>query len=619
MFARRWSILYAISLLAATATSTFAVEFVVTDGGKPTEKLPAATPAVTVRSNIRPVDATMPGGSTSRGSSTNKMPVELLTPPSAATNYPDPSVPFVDPISPPAKPSVAVSDVAAPDFAVPDVTVPLETEAIQDPADSGRPIPTPSPCQACGEPLGDGSCNCGVGMGLPEMGRVPCDETGCSCDSCGPRGSCGCGTGHFGKSMVGGLGCVTNGLTDGARCAGSLGSGCGSAGGGIFNDGNCLSSSGSGADDTGWFLNLWLAQGFTYNENDPASGSNFPLTFNDRSDKYLLNQIYLSFGRAVSTSSWDLGGRIDLLYGTDYFFTTALGLETRQDGSPHWNSSDGPRGTGAALYGLAMPQAYVELGVPFANGTSVKFGHFYTILGYESVMAPENFFYSHAYMMQYGQPFTHTGMLADVSLNDSLSLLGGVTLGWDNWDNPNGKAGYLAGISWCPTSESSIAFSLAGGREDANANQDRTLYTIVYTRQMNSRLQYVIEHDFGTEGLAELDTNFNQDSAKWYGISQYLYYEASDTLTLGARVEWFRDQDNARVLGIPSETLVDGGNYYELTLGANYRPNCRWIFRPEIRWDYSDVAATGLGSQGMFDDFTKDNQLTLAGDLIFRF
>ena len=40
------------------------------------------------------------------------------------------------------------------------------------------------------------------------------------------------------------------------------------------------------------------------------------------------------------------------------------------------------------------------------------------------------------------------------------------------------------------------------------------------------------------------------------------------------------------------------------------------IARTEIRWDRSDVDAPLLGVTGMYDDFTKKDQLTMAVDLI---
>lgn len=60
-------------------------------------------------------------------------------------------------------------------------------------------------------------------------------------------------------------------------------------------------------------------------------------------------------------------------------------------------------------------------------------GHFYTIIGNEVVTAPDNFFYSHAYTMQYGEPFTHTGGLASWS-GEKVTVHGGVVNGWDKFD-----------------------------------------------------------------------------------------------------------------------------------------------------------------------------------------
>ncbi len=374
----------------------------------------------------------------------------------------------------------------------------------------------------------------------------------------------------------------------------------------------------------GIVLDFWLSQGFTWNTDDPDNNSNVPLTFNDRSNEYQMNQLYLALGREVSTSGgWDIGGRVDLLYGTDYFFTQSAGLETRTDGTPRWNSSDGPRraaGSSAAMYGLAMPQLYMELFAPIGPGIKFKLGHFYTAIGYESVMAPENFFYSHAFTMQYAEPFTHTGMLSEFALTRRLDVLAGFTRGWDNWEDPNSDLGFLGGFSWtAPSEKSSIALTVHSSSEDADGNNNRTVYSLVYTRRLGCRFQYIMQHDFGTEELAEVGQDGTNEVAKWYGINNYLLFDASDRLRLGIRAEWFRDQDNSRVLALPLESVTEGGNYFGLTAGANWQMADRWTLRPEIRWDWSDVEVPSLGREGMYNNFTERNQLTLATDMIFRF
>ena len=360
----------------------------------------------------------------------------------------------------------------------------------------------------------------------------------------------------------------------------------------------------------------WLAQGFTINPDDPNNRFNGPLTFNDRSNEYQLNQLYFAFENIVDRCGcgWDLGGRVDLLYGTDYFFTQAAGLETHSDGTPRWNSANGPRDDGtAALYGLAMPQLYAEVFAPIGNGLTIKMGHFYSIVGYESVMYTQNFFYSHSYARQYGEPFTHTGLLADYRLGDNWTLLGGFTRGWDTWEDVNDEQGFLGGLEWCRSDGcESLRFALHTGNEDDLGENNRTVYSMVYYRRLNNRAAYVMEHNFGVEDNAASREN-GEVPAHWYGITNYLVWQVNCESEFGVRVEWFRDEENARVLGIPLEGGV-GGNYVATTVGMNIYPSvCQGLqIRPELRWDWSDTEFESLGVEGMYDDFTDEDQFTAA-------
>ncbi|PQO48166.1 porin [Blastopirellula marina] len=375
-----------------------------------------------------------------------------------------------------------------------------------------------------------------------------------------------------------------------------------------------------------WFIKGWLDQGFTGNpdtdggENGPA-GTNGPLIFNDQANEYMLNQLYLSMGRNVSQDPycWDIGGRVDVMFGTDYFFVQAQGLETRSDNSQHWNSGNGPRNAGnAGLYGLALPQFYVEGNVPWGNGLNVKAGHFYTIMGYESVMAPENFFYSHSYTMQYGEPFTHTGIMLSYPTSSCMTWYGGVVRGWNNFEQPNGQVSYLGGFRWVsPHEATKLNFSIITGSQDPTGENNRTAYSLVFQQQINQCWTYVLEHNFGTEQNGRLKTDFTLGQATWASLSNYLYYSYNPCLDLGARFEWFGDPDNARVFGLSNDNISDGGNYYALTLGANYHPNGWFVLRPEVRWDYSDFTADGFS--GAFNNGTSKDQFTIGFDLITMF
>jgi len=370
----------------------------------------------------------------------------------------------------------------------------------------------------------------------------------------------------------------------------------------------------------------WIDQGFTGNFQKPSNNFNLPVTFNDRSNEYQMNQLYLFMERPVDFGGDELdwGFRADLLYGTDYFFTTATGLETRTDGSPRWNSSNGPRRNGAntyAMYGLAMPQLYAEFYAPWLSGVSIKAGHFYTPIGYEKVTAPDNFFYSHSYSMQYGEPFTHTGLLSTFQVNDQLQLLAGLTRGWDNWENSNHDLSLLAGIGWTSRDEATTAnFVMTSGDEDTNTDPgaNRTMFSLVLSHQFNDCLTYVFQSDYGIQDNGQINGAFQVVPAKWYSINQYLYYDVTETFAWGARFEWFRDQDFSRVLQLPAP-FASGGNYYGLTFGANWRPHPNVTVRPELRFDWSDTKSPFLNVQGPYRNFQEEYQVLLGGDVIIRF
>ncbi|MGI9442309.1 MAG: outer membrane beta-barrel protein, partial [Rubripirellula sp.] len=75
----------------------------------------------------------------------------------------------------------------------------------------------------------------------------------------------------------------------------------------------------------------------------------------------------------------------------------------------------------------------------------------------------------------------------------------------------------------------------------------------------------------------------------------------NDCTTLGARFEWLNSDGLAT-------TNVDE-DLYELTLGMNYRWCANLLFRPELRWDWSENAVTGV----------KDDRFSYATSAILTF
>ena len=78
----------------------------------------------------------------------------------------------------------------------------------------------------------------------------------------------------------------------------------------------------------------WLEQGITFNSVDPGDRSNGPVATNDIDSEYQMNQMWMYIDRPVKTdgSGWDIGGHVDIMYGTDWRFGINHGLEDRING-----------------------------------------------------------------------------------------------------------------------------------------------------------------------------------------------------------------------------------------------------------------------------------------------
>nr|WP_231617589.1 porin [Novipirellula aureliae] len=373
-------------------------------------------------------------------------------------------------------------------------------------------------------------------------------------------------------------------------CDSGCDSGCGPAGclgGGSLGDPLEL----FGSTDNGWSAGGWASIGY-HNEALPL--------FNSRPDEVQLQQAWLYAEKAIDTShGFDIGGRIDYIYGTDAQDTQSFGID-----NDHWdngwdNGSD---------YGSAIPQLYAEVGY---GDWSVKAGHFYTIIGWEVVQATGNFFYSHAYTMYNSEPFTHTGALATYNVNDNVTAYGGYVLGWDSGFEDNGDA-FLGGLSVALSDDLTVTYATVGGvfANNQDAYEKGYMQSIVADLALTENLQYIFQSDY-----LDSDDRTGATSRKTFGINQYLIYTLSDRLAVGGRFEWYDQEgvfnnDNGTPDDDTDDTLQQS-DVYELTLGLNYRPIANVVVRPEIRWDWDDDQLIGL------DD--GDHQTTFGIDSVITF
>jgi len=404
----------------------------------------------------------------------------------------------------------------------------------------------------------------------------------------------------------------------------------------------------------------WVEAGI--GANNWGSPFNGPITLADRNWQGQMNQLYLVNERVIDTSGggWDWGGRIDLLYGTDSIFTTARGLDAY--GVQRYGLENVASWPSSKDYGLAMPQLYGEIA---RDDLTVRIGHFYTIIGYEVVPAIGNFFYTHAFSMQY-EPFTHTGVLGIWTPGDGTTIYAGVTNGWDNFSdgmpmrgpwavlNPgypgaNNNSAFLGGAKFeTADKRQSLLITTSSGNEETPQGPtpasgslvgNRSIISTVYVNQLTDRLTYVFQNDNGWQFNSGYPAgNIGQPAglAQWTSFNQYLFWQFNERWTGGVRIEYFRDNNGYKVTAPLRNYCQAGnpgyyaggfaGNFWEMTWGLNYRANRNWLIRPELRYDWftpnAGVTARpygkGLG-QGIGTTGNQLGQFYGGCDAIFQF
>jgi hypothetical protein len=353
----------------------------------------------------------------------------------------------------------------------------------------------------------------------------------------------------------------------------------------------------------------WLDQGYTENFAHPANGSNGPVGYNGRSDDYTLDQAYLIFERVTKVENGcgiDYGGRVDLLYGEDQRYVVANGLDAKLNAP-------------GQFYGLALPQMYADLAI---NDWVFRAGHFLAPCGSESVMAPENFFYSHSYGFLYGQPTTLSGGYAMYKINDQWSANGGLDTGWNDWDSQTDHINYFGGINWTSKDQkTTFAFeSFLGDTDQINPSASRFHYCAVLTQKIGEKWHFTFEQNTGYDNGANVDPAGGFTHGTWISFAPYFIYDINACWSAGFRYEWVDDSDGTIIeeIGPPAVAPIKA-HYQDLTWGINYKPHQskNILVRSEIRYDVAnDSAPVG---QRPFDDGTKNTQLLWATDLIVKF
>jgi hypothetical protein len=331
------------------------------------------------------------------------------------------------------------------------------------------------------------------------------------------------------------------------------------------------------------------------------------------SNRFEMNQAVLYAERlpdSVQRDHVDLGYHLTALYGTDYRYTLAKGYFS------------GPWLNKQRQYGFDPTLEYIDVYIPqIAQGLNVRVGRFISVPGIEAQLAPNNYIFSHSLLYAI-DPFTDTGIIATVKLNDQWLVQLGLTAGHDvaPWTT-DAKPSGTACVSYTTQSVNNNFYICANGINDGkyaynNLQQyDATWYhKFSKTVHMATESWYMYERDVlavGGKIQPELGANAaycapgeQRCTAPEYAIVNFLQKELSVHNFLSFRSDFLDDKKGQRT-GYATK-------YSENTIAW-----CHWIgttvqIRPELRFERA-------WDRKAYDYGRRRNQFTAASDWIFHF
>ncbi len=397
----------------------------------------------------------------------------------------------------------------------------------------------------------------------------------------------------------------------------------------------------SGLVIDGISLSAQIQGGVIGNPYRPNSGMNFGQTITDRANQFMLNQILLTAAKPIDPENKEFqwGFKLQGMYGADARYTQFMGIFN--------NALPTSRNT----FDIVEANAVMRLPI-FSGGLDLKAGLYSTPLGFETIDPATNLFYSHSYTFQFGLPFKHTGMLAVAHVSDMLDIYAGVDTGANTTFGPlgenNSALGGIAGFGLNLMEGKLTVLALTHfGPENAsrflaplgiNANSKwRSYNDILITYKATDALTLVTEFNWVRDAYGYVNKPVNG-----FGVVQYASYALSDTLTLNARAEVWRDDNNYFVASfagpadpvrfqqaLPLKAAVYGAGgpsttYGSLTLGVTYKPDvpapiAGLMIRPEIRWDHAYTGNKPFNTNGGNPASQTKDSFTIGADIVLKF
>lgn len=381
-------------------------------------------------------------------------------------------------------------------------------------------------------------------------------------------------------------------------------------------------------------IKLWGWGQVSYMANDHGEDDQHITGSFSHDEGFNLNQVGVQLEKAPKSNvvgrvgpfpgpkpaSMDWGFTLTGIYGSDALYFKTAGLDDEWDVDKHDEEK------------LVFAQAFLDVYLPFLDGTNVMAGVFHTPLLNEIGFPydPPSPFNTHTMAFHHG-PAKHAGVLVQSKLPMDasyglLSLEFGLVQGWWNLDNQNDDIHLLYAIRWRSGDlrtwidlegsygngegeSSDEAGSPQGGSPFVAASTTgetliRTHHNLSLTHVINPKWSLSADATLGTMEAADNSAlppvvGITEDS-EWYGFTLAFFYQYRPDMKFGLRGEWFRDDDGAHAwwqAAGPTQIKYDD-NMWAVTANLSWTPMPFIRIRPEIRYDWYDGSETPYGKVG---------------------
>ncbi len=246
-----------------------------------------------------------------------------------------------------------------------------------------------------------------------------------------------------------------------------------------------------------------------------------------------------------------------------------------------------------------IEQAYGEIALP--GNLTLDFGKFATTAGAEVIEANKNWLYSRSFLFGI-IPFVHTGVRANLKINDMVTVQASVVNNWGGVGDPDNNAWKTVGASISLTLNPMV--SLIGttyiGKEATQALVGTTpgdttiLVDVVGAFTVNSAFGLNLNFDYVK---APPTTSVADDHQ--VGVSVMGRYVISDRLNFAARGEFLQNHFGGVSTNVGEGTVMMG-----IDVGKNFE------LRPELRGDFSGDQIFAFDPAAAVPTPTRKNQFT---------